>query len=206
MNMIRETAYDEVFDAQMHFRSLLDSMARPGKINNLAPVTLTPPPGLNAATVMTALSLMNGDVSFYAAHDEHGESAYLAANTRAAISPTETATFLFAHGTDGAEVLESANCGTLTYPDTSATLVLQLDAASAEPLSGGLRLAIEGPGVDGRKELYVRGLNPDLLLALQARNAEFPLGIDTFLTFSEPNGGPAVVGLPRTAKVAWEAC
>ena len=145
-----------------------------------------------------------GFVGFHAAHDEHNESAYLAANTRAAMAPTETAAFLFAHGTDGPEVLESSNCGTLTYPDTSATLVLQLDAASTEPLSDSLRLVIEGPGVDGRAELFVRGLNPDLLLALQARNAEFPLGIDTFLTFCGSNGAPAVVGLPRTAKVAWE--
>ena len=206
MTMIRETAYDEVFDAQKHFRSILDSMARPGKINRLDSVPLEPPPALNPASALAAFSLMDSDVRFHVEHNEHGEGAYLAANTRAALTDRESATFLFAHGTDGPDALESANCGTLTYPDTSATLILQLDAASAEPLTGGLHLVLEGPGVDGRRDLFVRGLDPDLLLALQARNAEFPLGIDTILTFSDETGDPSVAALPRTTRIVWEAC
>ena len=204
--MVRETAYDEVFDAQKHFRSILDSMSRPGKVKRLDVVPLTPPPALNAASVLAALALMDADVTFHAFHDEHGEAAYLAANTRAGAAPMESAAFLFAHSSDGPEALESANCGSLNYPDTSATLILQVDAVSPEPLTGGLRLSLEGPGVDGRRVLYVRGMNPNLLLALQARNAEFPLGIDTLLAFADETGTPCVAGLPRTTRVTWETC
>lgn len=202
--MVREAGYDEVHDAQSHFRSLLESLSRPGRIQLLDGVEINPPSGLNRASVLTALALMDGDVRFHVVHDERGESAYLAANTRAVPDRLDKAAFIFAEGEDSPEILESADCGTLAYPDTSATLVLQIEAASAQPLDGGLRLEFAGPGVDGTGVLFVRGLNPDLLLALLARNAEFPLGIDAILTFEDAAGAPSIVGVPRTARLAWE--
>jgi alpha-D-ribose 1-methylphosphonate 5-triphosphate synthase subunit PhnH len=210
--MIRETAYDEVFDAQKHFRSILDSFARPARIQPLDPVALNPPPGLNHASVLVGLALMDADVAFHVIHDEHGERDYLAANTRAVPSPLDKAGFIFAHGADSPEMLESADCGSLTYPDTSATLILEVDEISAEPfaqLRGGaadnnqLRLDVQGPGVDGAVAVFVRGLSADLLLALLARNAEFPMGIDTVLSSVDAAGIPCVVGIPRTARIAW---
>lgn len=204
MSVVRETAYDPVFDSQRHYRSILDCMARPGKIQALDRVALNPPPGLNAASVLVALALIDGEVSFHCVHEEHGESAYLAANTRSAQAALDRADFVFAHGSDAPEFLESINCGTLDYPDTSATLILQLQAASHEPLPGALRFKLEGPGVDGAAVLFVRGLHPDLLSAILARNAEFPLGIDTILTFTSDAGGPCVAGLPRATRISWE--
>ena len=202
--MVREAGYDEVHDAQSHFRSLLDSLSRPGRIQPLDAVKLNPPPGLNRASVLVALALMDGDVRFHVVHDEQGESAYLAANTRSVPDRLDKAAFIFAEGGDGPEILESADCGTLAYPDTSATLILQIAAASAQPLDGGLWLQFEGPGVDGASVLFTRGLNPDLLLALLARNAEFPLGVDAILTFEDASGVPSIVGVPRTTYLAWE--
>ena len=82
-----------------------------------------------------------------------------------------------------------------------------MDALSQSPLPGGLKLKLQGPGIDGSAWVYVRHLNPDLLLALQARNSEFPLGIDAIVTCDDGgSGSPRVLGIPRTAKVAWEAC
>jgi alpha-D-ribose 1-methylphosphonate 5-triphosphate synthase subunit PhnH len=204
--MVRETAYDEVFDAQKHFRSMLDCMARPGKINRLDPVDLTPPDGLNRASVLVAFAVLDANTTFHVVNMDRGESSYLAANTDSVRAGVEDAAFLFANGSEPPEILESANCGTLTYPDTAATLVLQVETIVRTPLSGGLKLTLEGPGIDGRTELFVRGLNPDVLLALEARNAEFPMGLDAFLTFSETDGTPCVMALPRTTKVAWENC
>ena len=204
--MVRETAYDEVFDSQKHYRSILDSMARPGKINRLEPVELAPPPGLNRASSLAAFALLDGDTTFETVQMEHGEASYLAANTRAVRTGVDDAAFIFADGNQSPDMLEAANCGTLTYPDTAATLVLQISTASQQPLTGGLGLSLEGPGIEGTGSLFVRGLNPDLLLALQARNAEFPLGLDTILTFEDEAAIPYVVGLPRTARVSWEPC
>src|SRR5262249_27391022 len=173
----RETAYDEVFDGQRHFRSLLTSMSRPGTIGVLDPVEVAPPPALNAATVLSSFALMNGDVSFHLVGMDDSVAQYLAANTRATPAPIERADFILASGDAApADALEGANCGTLAYPDTSATIVIQVRAISSDPLPDAMRITIEGPGIAGRSTVWVRGLDADLLLALQARNSEFPLG------------------------------
>jgi len=204
--MVRETLYDEVHHAQRHFRSLLDSMSRPGKINPLDPVELTPPPNVNRATALVAFALLNADVSFHLLKMTDADAAYLAANTRASAAPIEAAAFVFTNGDNSPGALEGINCGTLTYPDTAATVVIQVAALSQEPLAGGLKLTLEGPGIETTACVYTRRLNPDLLLALQARNAEFPLGIDAILTCDDERGLPHVLGIPRTANVSWESC
>ena len=205
--MVRETGYDEVRDAQRHFRSILDSLARPGVISILDPVTLAPPPRLNAATVLVAFSLLDADVAFHLVDMTASEDAYLRANTRAASTAIEDAQFVFADGSSPAQMLEGVHCGSLTYPDTAATLILQVVTLSSVPVPAGLKLTLTGPGVETQAFVYVRQLNPDLLLALQARNTEFPLGIDTIVTCDDgPQGIPRVLGIPRTTTVRWEHC
>ena len=53
--MQRETAYDQVFDAQEHYRLLLDAMARPGTIYVLPRMSMTTPPGLTGAAALMML-------------------------------------------------------------------------------------------------------------------------------------------------------
>src|SRR5262249_25576173 len=199
--------YDEVFHAQRHFRSLLDSLSRPGTIHALAPASCTPPGGLNRATALAAFALMNADVSFHVVSMTDVEAAYLTANTSAKASAIDAAAFIVLNGNESPAALEGASCGTLAYPDTSATLILQVDALSTTACAGGVKLTLRGPGIDGRAEAFARNLNVDLLVALQARNAEFPLGIDTILTCDDRESGqPRVMGIPRTTKVSWERC
>jgi alpha-D-ribose 1-methylphosphonate 5-triphosphate synthase subunit PhnH len=204
--VIRELAYDRVLHSQSHFRSILDAMSRPGKINELAAPSLSPPPGLNTASALVAFALLNGDVCFHLVNMSGVEAEYVAANTDSRVAPLEGAAFVFASGQEPGAILEGTDCGTLMYPDTSATLVIQVDSLSAAPQGGALALTLEGPGINGCASVYVRGLNPDLLLALQARNAEFPLGVDAIVTCDERGAGPPrVMGLPRTSKVTWDA-
>jgi alpha-D-ribose 1-methylphosphonate 5-triphosphate synthase subunit PhnH len=219
--MVREVLYDEVFDGQKHYRSILDSMARPGKINRLEPVRLEPvrlepvrlepvrletPPGLNTASALVAFALMDADSTFDVVNMPHGEGPYLSSNTNARRTEVEDAHFIFARANEAPDFLDAADCGSLLYPDTSATLILQVGHAAATPLPDAWRLTLEGPGIHGRTDLYVQGVNTDLLLALQARNAEFPLGLDAILTFVDSMGAPCAAALPRTTRVAWEKC
>jgi alpha-D-ribose 1-methylphosphonate 5-triphosphate synthase subunit PhnH len=156
--------------------------------------------------VLLAFALLNADVSFHLVDFAEESADYLTANTRApAAAGIAEATFVFANGETLPELLEGINCGSLPYPDTAATLVLQVAQLSLAPLSGGLKLELQGPGTNGVATVFVRGLNVDLLLAVQARNAEFPLGVDTFLT-AEEGGRPSALGIPRSVKVAWEQC
>ena len=195
--MIRETTYDAVFDAQTHFRLIMDSMARPGKLNVLNGIAIDPPESLNPAAAFIGLALLNGDVSFYAAHNPNAIADYFISNTATQPAPADEADFLFLAGTDSPDALIDAKIGTLTYPDTSATAIIAVTAIHPEPQTGvlpELALTVQGPGVNGQKTVYVQGLNPNLLTALRHKNAEYPLGIDAILT--DPQG--RICCLPRS--------
>jgi len=56
--------YDQIFDAQKHYRTLLQSAARPGTIGQLDDVALDVPSPLNRATALLSFSLFSGDTTF----------------------------------------------------------------------------------------------------------------------------------------------
>ena len=195
--MQREIQYDEIFDAQAHYRLLLDSMARPGKINVMPSLELTTPQGIHAAGALVGFALLNSDVSFYVdGSSAEDVSLYLLVNTSARPAEAETADYVYLNGTADADILYRLKTGTLPYPESSATVI-----AAVEELGGetGLVLTLSGPGVDGERQLSVAGLNTALLEALVTINAEFPLGIDLMLT--DPTGRIACI--PRSNRVRW---
>jgi alpha-D-ribose 1-methylphosphonate 5-triphosphate synthase subunit PhnH len=182
--MIRELTYDPVFDAQTHFRLLMDSMARPGKLNVLNGVTIDPPALLNPASALVGLSLLNTDVSYYAAENADGIADYFVTNTASRPALVDVADFIFLRGNQDSETLIEAKIGTLSYPETNAFVVIDVETISAEPMPDSLALTLTGPGVKGETTVFVRGLNPDLLRTIRNKNAEYPLGLDTILTDS----------------------
>src|SRR5262249_45799692 len=164
--MVRETAYDDVRHMQEAFRSILESLSRPGRITVLAPVAITPPPQLNTASAFVAFALLDGDVSFDLVNMTGDGESYVRAATRPQEKPVASATFVLADGSSPAGMLEGIQCGSLAYPDTAATLVLQVEGLSHNPIPEGLKLTLSGPGIETRASFYARRLNPDLLLAL----------------------------------------
>src|SRR5215469_9229075 len=95
--MIREIAYDPVFDAQEHYRLLLDAMARPGTIRVLPRVEISTPAELTSAAALVGFALLNADVSFYAAGGD-AVTRYLVVNTSARPVDRTAADFVFADG------------------------------------------------------------------------------------------------------------
>jgi alpha-D-ribose 1-methylphosphonate 5-triphosphate synthase subunit PhnH len=202
--MQRETSYDQVFDAQEHYRLLLDAMARPGTINVLPRLSLMAPPALTGAAALVGFALLNADVSFYA----DGEAAdvvtrYLVVNTAARPESPDKADFVFAAGTASEALLADMKKGTLPYPDEGATLVASVEALAAEPQALGgkpyLALTLEGPGIRGKRTFFVTGLSSELVVGLQQCNQEFPLGIDLILT----DPGHRIACIPRSSRVEW---
>jgi alpha-D-ribose 1-methylphosphonate 5-triphosphate synthase subunit PhnH len=156
--MQRELQYDIVFDAQEHFRLLLDAMARPGEIRVLPIEDLTPPDGIHAAAALVGFALLNADVSFYAT-GLHWDAItrYLTVHTSAAPEIPEKADFWFMSGADHPEnanadidgfagggssaayytgLLARAKRGSLSYPEDSATLVVSVAQLSVVGGSG----------------------------------------------------------------------
>jgi alpha-D-ribose 1-methylphosphonate 5-triphosphate synthase subunit PhnH len=195
--MIREINYDELFDAQQHFRLLLDAMARPGKLQLLNGDSLQPPASLNPAAAGIALALLNTDVRFYASSEP--AAGYIRLNTDARPVNPEEADFLFIGGNERPDTLERAKTGQPAYPETGATLVIGVERLSLEPELNSVVIHLRGPGVPGQKDVFVQGLSTDILAAIREKNREYPLGVDVMLT--DPAG--LVCCVPRTNQFTW---
>jgi alpha-D-ribose 1-methylphosphonate 5-triphosphate synthase subunit PhnH len=73
-----------------------------------------------------------------------------------------------------------------------------VDALAAEGV--GVRLTLTGPGIKGRSQVAVDGLNLANLDNILTLNQEYPLGVDTF--FTDRHG--QLLAMPRSSTVAWE--
>src|SRR5271156_5658859 len=92
--LIAARAYDRVFDAQKHYRTLLQCTAQPGTIGLLDDVELKIPSQLNHATALIALALFSGDSSFYLAQGEEPAFQFIQRETAAQPATAECADFL----------------------------------------------------------------------------------------------------------------
>lgn len=196
--------YDRVFDGQKHFRTLLQCTARPGTIGQLDDALVEVPAQLNRATALLALALFSADSTFYLAQGEESALEFLRRETFAKAVSAEQAEFLISSGASHLEEIRRARTGSLAFPDLGSTVVAQVAAVSPAPIPGGLRLMLTGPGIEVETVVFVLGARVELFEFLRERNAEFPLGIDTFLTCDSLSAGPCVLSLPRTTRVRWE--
>src|ERR1700722_1860947 len=127
--MQRELWYDGVFDAQEHYRLLLDCMARPGEVRVLPASRMSAPEGIHGAAALVGFALLNADASFFAAGSAGTMvSEYLRENTDGLLAEPDIADFIFMPGGAGGlvEVVARAKRGTLPYPEGGATLVLSV--------------------------------------------------------------------------------
>jgi alpha-D-ribose 1-methylphosphonate 5-triphosphate synthase subunit PhnH len=201
------TLYDPAFDAQRHYRSVLNCTARPGSIGLLEGAQLDPVAGLNQATVMIALTLFSGDISFYLRADAVDAINFLRRHTQAVEAGAAHADFLLLDSKemrDAISALRAAKQGELAFPERGATVILAVNAISPAPLNECLRLTLSGPGIETESSVFVSGITQEFLEVLQSCNREFPTGIDVFLTCDSLSAGACVLALPRTTKVRWE--
>jgi len=185
--------YDVVFDAQQHYRLILDSMARPGKINVIPPVEIDEPMDINNASALIAFALLNTDASFYAAEGDE-VSNFISLNTSAVNADLEDADLVFISGLHEEEFVQQLKAGTLSYPENSATIIADVNRISKVKINASLELTLKGPGVKDAEAIYVAGLNAAILDELKTQNEEFPLGIDLILTDRDNN----MICIPRS--------
>lgn len=196
--------YDQIFDSQKHFRALLQCTARPGTVGQLDDVALDVSAPLSHATSLLVLALFSGDTTFYLSPADDRVASFVRRETQASLVSADDADFLLYTDSAKLESMEQARCGTLLYPDLGATLVVQVEAISLAPLSGGYRLTLAGPGIETESVVYVLGVSERLFSFLEECNSEFPLGADVFLTCDSLSAGPCVLALPRTVRIRWE--
>ncbi len=188
---------DPSHDAQQFFREVLDAFSHPGRIVTLANVP-SGPGVISQATVAYLLTLADRDTPLWLApaFDTPEVRDYLRFHTGAPIVEDRAAATLAVLPCDDAEPFEGFAIGTDTYPDRSATLLIEVPALSAGPL----RIA-RGPGIKGETQLAIAGLNDGFWQQCATNHALFPCGVDLVFT-----AGSQLLALPRSISVEVSPC
>ena len=195
--MIGTAFTDPVIAAQSTFRAILDALARPGDVQSLREVVDSPAP-LSAGAAAVALTLCDHDTPVWLdaalrGNDDVAQWLRFHCGCPLVDNPHDAA-FAFAADVESLLPFSAFSLGSAEYPDRSTTIVLQ-----AESLEHGTRLALEGPGIRGRKSFCASLLPADIAERMTANRALFPRGVD--LLFVTAN---AVAGLPRSVRIVEE--
>ncbi|MDN3516426.1 phosphonate C-P lyase system protein PhnH [Aquisalimonas lutea] len=186
---------DPVHDAQRTFRCALEAMARPATWQAL-PAAPEPLPGLGPGATALALTLL-----------DHEVTAWLGPGARAAgpglrfacgVAITEApgqADFAFAAAAELGD-LSAFAAGSDTTPETSATLVVEVDDHEGET-----GLLCSGPGLAAPTPLRCRGLPPAFAAQWRRQAGRLPCGVDVFLL-----AGRRLAALPRTVELQEAPC
>jgi alpha-D-ribose 1-methylphosphonate 5-triphosphate synthase subunit PhnH len=185
---------EPVFQSQSTFRALMDAMARPGTIAEIATEPQAPAPmGLAAAAIALTLCDHDTPVLLSPAMIEAGVQSWLAFHSGALLTEDRNdAAFAFFEAGAVLPAFSTFSAGTQDYPDRSTTIVVELPA-----LEGGDRLVLTGPGIDGAAEIAPAGLPPHLEKMWAENHALYPRGVDLVLT-----SGRRMLCLPRTTRLA----
>jgi alpha-D-ribose 1-methylphosphonate 5-triphosphate synthase subunit PhnH len=184
---------DPVLESQRTFRIVLDAVAHPGRIFDLARGP-EPPAPLHPAAAAVALTLVDFETPLWVDLTVGAEARdWLRFHTGAAIVDRPgDAIFAFVADAERPPVFEAFALGSDERPERSATVIVQVEDLRARE---GRRLT--GPGIAGETQLAVRGVPAAFWEAMRENHARFPRGVDVLLS-----AGTRLAALPRTTRVA----
>ncbi|WCM91485.1 phosphonate C-P lyase system protein PhnH [Acidovorax sp. NCPPB 2350] len=196
LDTLRPGFQDAALGSQAVFRIALAALSHPGRPLPIPRVAEVPETGHPAAAALM-LALLDADCALWLspriARGDAGDWLRFHTGCRLAGSPG-MADFLWIGLGDPLPPLAGLRLGSDTYPEESATCVVEVEALHAPEAGPGWWLS--GPGVAGRQGLDVQG-GPPTLAALQAEShALFPRGVDLFLATPDQ-----IAGLPRTTHI-----
>ena len=183
---------DPVHDGQGVFRRLLDAFAYPGRTVEFA-ADLDGPAPLAPATAAVLLALLDHDTPLFLSDSLDSPAVRDFVRFHAGtplVARAEGATFAALQSSELLP-LDRFEPGTDTYPDRSATIVVQVEA-----LTGGAPTLWRGPGIADANAVSIAGLPAGVWTAWRANNALFPCGVDLVFTC-----GRAAIALPRSVRV-----
>ena len=183
---------DPVDEANIVFRQVLDALAHPGRIVDIAQPVRVPRGSLGRAAIGIAMALADFETPVWLDEAAAPAAAHLRFHCNCPIvSVPDQATFLFAAEAALIPALDGLPLGSDAYPDQGATLVVEV--TTIEPDGA---LILSGPGIEGNCRLEIAGLPDGFWEARAALAPLFPRGIDILLA-----AGDRLVALPRTTLV-----
>jgi len=183
---------DPAHDAQRIFRGVLDAFSHPGRVVTLADAPAGPGT-LSPASVAVLLTLADRDTPLWldGAFDRPEVRDFLRFYAGTPIVATRGEASFAVVAYDDPAPLDGFAIGTDTFPDRSATLVVEVPA-----LEGGAACTWRGPGIDGTAHVAIDGLPEGFWPAWAANHALFPCGVD--IVFA---AGSRLLALPRSIAV-----
>ena len=185
---------DPVLGGQAVFRAVLDALARPGR-PVACPEPVAAPAPLGRAMAAAALTLVDFDTPVWLdpALAIPAVQSFLRFHTGAPlVADAAAASFVFVADLAALPRLGRLALGEDSYPDRSATLVVEVPA-----LDGTAMGRFTGPGIATAEPAGVVGLPSWFREDWAANGAAYPLGVDLLFTC-----GDRMLGLPRTTR--WE--
>jgi alpha-D-ribose 1-methylphosphonate 5-triphosphate synthase subunit PhnH len=176
-------------DAAHSFRSIMQAMARPGRMMPIGEGMEAPEPMLASAAAV-ALTLCDFQTPIWLAPELRTKRVmhYLRFHTGAPITEEPgKALFLFAVAGDHLPAHDLLLQGTHEYPDRSATLVIQAEGFAPA------HVELSGPGIRGFERFGVTGLGVGFWAAMRQNHERFPVGVDVIFTAPK-----LVAALPRS--------
>lgn len=192
---MKDFEFDVVFGSQRVFRSILDGFSYPGKVKDLSFLKFEPCFGLNKASIGILFTLLDQEVSFATSPYQNEIEKYFFTHKRTNLEKIENADFILS--LSKLSEIEKLKKGDLLYPERGATVVCIIEEIKEEGKANFLNLILTGPGINGKSEISVKGLDKEEILKIKEVNNEFPLGVD-FIFTDEKN---KVFCLPRSTEV-----
>jgi alpha-D-ribose 1-methylphosphonate 5-triphosphate synthase subunit PhnH len=188
---------NHVFDSQAVFRSIMRSMAQPGRVDFVV-AHLQPPEPLNPAAAAACLALADFETPLWlspslARVPEVAEYLRFHCGASVASHPTQAAFVLVDVRTDAVDLASFAQ-GTAEYPDRGATVIL-----ICETLPATHQLVITGPGLRGEGSFGFQPIPTNFMEQWQSNRDAFPLGVDLIVT-----AGDRLACLPRSSRILRE--
>lgn len=188
---------NEAFGSQTVFRAVLQALSHPGRCIALEHDAQTPAVG-HAASAAVLLALLDSDCTLWLSPRLAASDAgvWLRFHTGCTlVNDPAHARFVWVAQGDALPALQTLAQGSDTYPDQSATCVVDVAQATVTPVGAAGAWRLTGPGIQGVTALAVEGLPEDFAAQWVANHAAFPRGVDVLLGTAEH-----IVGLPRTTR------
>lgn len=183
---------DPAHDSQRLFRTVLEAFAHPGRIVSLGEAPAAPNP-LSQATAAFLLTLADNETPLWLAPEfERSEVCdFVRFHIGAPLVERRSEALFAVFRHDLLLLFDDFPIGTDTYPDRSATLVIEVPA-----LGVGRARTWRGPGIDGHARVAVSGLDDGFWLDWSANHGFFPCGVDVVFAC-----GSQLCALPRSIVV-----
>jgi alpha-D-ribose 1-methylphosphonate 5-triphosphate synthase subunit PhnH len=183
---------DPVGDAQRIFRRVLDALAHPGRVVTLDAPAELPAGVLGRGAIGTGLALLDFETAIWLDEVAGVAGPHLRFHCNCPLATSrDQAVFVLIGDPATLPPLDGFALGSDSYPDRSATLVIEVKALDQD---GALRLS--GPGIEDRAQLGVAGLRTGFWQERAGLAPLFPRGLDLILTC-----GDRLAAIPRTTTV-----